>query len=149
MNSRYKTADSESDSNFKFELPYVLNTPSNCIFYITDVCIPNLFKTISTGENDTLYVEYTAHWDGIFDSSTYTIYNSVTLPPGNYTELSFASALDQQLNTATNGALRVDYNSPNNVCSIYTNGDTTAFRILTDEEIQTKLNTSGNTLMKF
>ena len=41
VNSRYKTADSVSDSNFKFELPYVLTMPHNAIFYITDVCIPN------------------------------------------------------------------------------------------------------------
>ena len=51
VNSRYKTADSISDSNFKFELPYVRTMPHNAIFYITDVCIPNLFKTISRGEN--------------------------------------------------------------------------------------------------
>ena len=34
VNSRYKTADSISDSNFKFELPYVLTMPHNAIFYI-------------------------------------------------------------------------------------------------------------------
>ena len=32
VNSRYKTADSASDSNFKFELPYVLTMPSNVFF---------------------------------------------------------------------------------------------------------------------
>ena len=56
VNSRYKTPDSVSDSNFKFELPYVLTMPSNAIFYITDVCIPNLFKTISRSENDQIWV---------------------------------------------------------------------------------------------
>ena len=54
VNSRYKTVDSISDSNFKFELPYVLTMPHNAIFYITDVCIPNLFKTIARDENDKL-----------------------------------------------------------------------------------------------
>ena len=32
VNSRYKSAGSVSDSNFKFELPYVLTMPSNAIF---------------------------------------------------------------------------------------------------------------------
>ena len=32
VNSRYKSAGSVSDSNFKFELPYVLTTPPNAIF---------------------------------------------------------------------------------------------------------------------
>ena len=47
VNSRYKTKDSISDSNFKFELPYVLTMPSNAFVYITAVCIRNLFKTIA------------------------------------------------------------------------------------------------------
>ena len=32
VNSRYKAADSVSDSFFKFELPYVLTMPKNSIF---------------------------------------------------------------------------------------------------------------------
>ena len=32
VNSRYKAADSISDSNFKFELPYVLTMPHNVFF---------------------------------------------------------------------------------------------------------------------
>ena len=59
VNSRYKAPDSISDSNFKFELPYVLTMPHNAIFYITDVCIPNLFKTICRDEIDDLYFQYT------------------------------------------------------------------------------------------
>ena len=32
VNSRYKTADSISDSNFKFELPYVLTMPCYLLY---------------------------------------------------------------------------------------------------------------------
>ena len=83
------------------------------------VCIPNLFKTISRGENDTLFFEYTAEWSGIFSSTTFHIYNNITIPPGNYTELGFAQALDQQFNATTNGVIRAEYNSPDNICRIY------------------------------
>ena len=34
VNSRYKAADSISDSNFKFELPYVLTMPHNANFIL-------------------------------------------------------------------------------------------------------------------
>ena len=34
VNSRYKTKDSISDSNFKFPLPYVLAMPHNAIFIL-------------------------------------------------------------------------------------------------------------------
>ena len=103
VNSRYKTADSVSDSNFKFELPYVLTMPPNAIFYITDVCIPNLFKTIARDENDKLYFEIIVQTNGIFTTSSVRVEHSITIPPGNYTELAFSQALDQQLKSVTNG----------------------------------------------
>ena len=82
VNSRYKTPDSVSDSNFKFELPYVLTMPSNAIFYITDVCIPNLFKTISRNENDNFYVETIIQTAGIFTTSSVRVEHTITIPPG-------------------------------------------------------------------
>ena len=53
--------------------------------------------------------------------------------------------LDQHLNAASYGAIHAEYDTNNNVCGIYTTGDNTAFRIFTDEEVQKKINTSGNT----
>ena len=85
VNSRYKTSDSISDSHFKIELPYVLTMPHNSILYITDACIPTLVKTISRGENDPLYV------------LSGSVFATIIIPPGNYTELGFAQASDQQL----------------------------------------------------
>ena len=43
VDSRHKTEDSISDSNFKFQLPYVLNLPSNAIFYISEISIPHIW----------------------------------------------------------------------------------------------------------
>ena len=80
VNSRYKTFDSVSDSNFKFELPYVLTMPSNAVFYITDVCIPNLFKTIAKDENDKLYVEVIVETSGIFTTSSVRVEHTITIP---------------------------------------------------------------------
>ena len=60
--------------------------------------------------------------------------------------MQFASALDQHFNAVTNEAIRAEYNSPDNICRIYTTGDNTAFRIRTDEEVQIKYNESGNTM---
>ena len=63
---------------------------------------------------------------------------SITIPPGNYTELSFATVVSQLLSDNSYGALHADYNSPNNVCSIYTSNYDQQFRILSDEEVQKK-----------
>ena len=132
VNSRYKTADSVSDSNFKFELPYVLTMPHNAIFYITDVCIPNLFKTIATGENDKLYVEVIVENGGIFTTSNVRVEHTITIPPGNYTELAFSQVLDQELRKVVN--IGSAYDSSNNICSIST-WSPSQFRILTDDEV--------------
>ena len=132
MHSRYKTPDSISDSNFKFEIPYALTLPSNAMFSVTDVCIPNLFKTIARSENDTLYFETGS---SILPLG-FTLSGTVTLPPGNYTELAFVQVLRQLLNDQSYGSLHADYDSANNVCSIYTSSYDQKFRILTDEEVQ-------------
>ena len=75
------------------------------------------------------------------------IHNSVTLPPGDYTELSFVQMLDQLLNAASYGAIHAEYDSVNNVCGIYTytTGNNTAFRLFTDEEVQKQFNNAGST----
>ena len=56
VDSRHKTDDSISDSNFKFQLPYVVNLPSNCIFYISEISVPHIWGTINTDVNDKLYI---------------------------------------------------------------------------------------------
>ena len=38
IDTRYKTADSVSSSNFKIELPYTLYMPNNTIFHLDDIC---------------------------------------------------------------------------------------------------------------
>ena len=81
-------------------------------------------------------MEYTATWNGRFDSSTVRIYSYVTLPPGNYTELGIVQMLDQHLNAASYGAIHAEYDSNNNVCAIYTSSYDQQCRILTDEEVQ-------------
>ena len=122
VNSRYKTSDSVSDSNFKFELPFVINTSYTAKFYITDVCIPNLFKTISKDENDKFYFETIARINGIFTTSSVRVEHTITMPPGNYTELGFCQALDQQLHNISNIYIYMGcaYDSDNNICNITT-----------------------------
>ena len=132
VNSRYKTADSISDSNFNFELPYVLTLPHNAIFYITDVCMPNLFQTIARGENDTLYFETGSSILPLgFPNS-----GTITLPPGNYTETALVQVLNQLLNGQSYGSLNAEYDGANNICGIFTSSLDQQFRILTDEEVQ-------------
>ena len=47
VDSKYKTTDSVSDSNFKFQLPQTCYMPDDTKFFISDVCIPHTFNTIN------------------------------------------------------------------------------------------------------
>ena len=46
VDTKYKSPDSISDSNFIINLPRTLNTTENTIAFIDEIAIPNVFKTI-------------------------------------------------------------------------------------------------------
>ena len=54
IDSRDRTPDSRSASNFKIELQQTVQMPDNTVFYVTDVCIPNVWNTIEENFNDKL-----------------------------------------------------------------------------------------------
>ena len=56
IDTKYKTRDSVSNSNFKVELPETLLFPENSVFYIDDVCIPKSWYSVEENVNDKLYV---------------------------------------------------------------------------------------------
>ena len=55
VDTRYKTDDSRSDSDFTIELPRTLNIPENTVCYLTDVVIPVSWSTVDA-RNNKLYI---------------------------------------------------------------------------------------------
>ena len=55
VDTKYKSAGSASNSNFKIDLPISLSFPENTGFYIDDVCIPHSWYVIEENVNDKLY----------------------------------------------------------------------------------------------
>ena len=55
IDTKYKSPDSNSTSDFFFELPEVMVCPSNTV-YIDDVSIPYSWTTIEPGLNSRLYL---------------------------------------------------------------------------------------------
>jgi len=92
VDSRYRTADSNSDSDFKFELKEALDLPDNTVCYVDDISIPHAWYTIEEDYNNRLYIEhenYSSSWG--YDFIVFKI------PSGNYTGASLASALQTEL----------------------------------------------------
>jgi hypothetical protein len=144
IDSRYKTADSVSDSNF--ELPQSIHMPHNPVFYVTDLCIPNVWRTVETGVNDKIYISigYPSQLPallalGVIDHWTDSV---GTLAPGYYAASDFANVLKTAL-TQLNSGFNVVYNTNQQTLTIsLTTNSLLAFRIYTDYEVQTYQGTS-------
>ena len=98
VDSRYKSNDSVSNSDFKFELKEALDLPDNTVCYIDDMPIPHTWYAIEENLNNTLYIITTIMDPGV----TPTWYHALALeiPSGNYTGSSLAAALQTELNIA-------------------------------------------------
>ena len=72
IDTRQRTADSVSHSDFSIDLPITILMPDDTGFYVEDICLPITWWTIEEFYNDTLYME--------FESA----FKTITLTPGNY-----------------------------------------------------------------
>ena len=90
VDTKFKTADSKSDSDFYIDLPRTLQTSENTIAFIDEIAIPNVMKVIDA-RNQKLYVS-------IFSNDT-RYDQIVTIPTNNYSGVTFASALQTALNS--------------------------------------------------
>ena len=59
VDTKNKTSDSVSNSQFKWELPETISLPHNTIFYVDDICIPYSWYTINANLNDRLFIQMT------------------------------------------------------------------------------------------
>ena len=133
VDSRYKTNDSVSNNDFKFELKESLGLPGNTVCYIDDISIPHTWYTIEDYNNQ-LYIEAT-NPDLSLSASI------LTVPSGNYTASSLATMLNNILQTCfPNGNFLCVYNV--SVCTI-TISSTMIFRILTNGFVKTLPGISG------
>ena len=87
IDSRHKSNDSSSNTDFKIDLPVNIALLDNTAFYITDVTIPVSFYTIEASRNNKLYYRVNnAHID------------VATIPDGNYNTVSLNNAIVDLMN---------------------------------------------------
>ena len=143
IDTRFKSSDSRSDSDFKIDLPTTLLMPDDTGFYIDDVCIPHTWYTVEAGRNDKLHMGFNS------DSSI------VTIPEGNYTTTTLGEAIAAAMNlvlspSATNFTSTWDKLKSTFVITLATT--TNRFEIYTDVQLKEKnsaaLGASANSLIK-
>ena len=52
VDSRFRTRDPNSDSDFKIDLKEPLVLPDNTVCYIDDISIPHTYRTIESHNNE-------------------------------------------------------------------------------------------------
>jgi len=89
VDSRYKTSDSKSESEFTIDLPRSFNIPDDVVAYIDDIVLPISWKIVNAN-NCNFY--YSILYEGI------TRHHNISLTQGNYNGTSFAAALESAIN---------------------------------------------------
>jgi len=131
LDTKFKTPDSNSTSDFKVELPETLYFENNSVFYVDDIGISHSWYTVEDF-NENLYVQ-------VINKTSGTKYPYIIgLTNKNYTGTEIATEIQQKLTThVIGGPWTVSYtNSTNTLKIITTNGDH-QFRILTPTELKT------------
>jgi hypothetical protein len=147
VDSRFKSSDSVSDSDFKIDIPINLLMPEHTGFYIDDVSIPVSWYTIDANRNNKLWFTYIG------------VQQMVEIPPGNYSLVTLNTAIADAMNKAT-AIMQPVGNKFQSDPSISTNtigvkGLTASnFSIYTDEQlinvgVPTPLNTINEVLRNF
>ena len=138
IDTRYKTPDSNSTSDFKISLPESISFGSDTAFYIDDFTCGHSWTSIEDFNNKIyLYMQEIA-----IESNNWSFIISIS--NGNYTPLDFALELQNKLRSETNFRLlnlfNVVYNSKNNNLTISIVDNRYRFKILTPDDLKTGLN---------
>lgn len=142
IDSRFKSSDSVSDSNFKIDLPQNLLMPAGTGFYIDDICIPVSWYVIDEGRNNHLYF------------SVNNTDSLAVIPTGNYNLVSLNEAIVDAMNSLYPNHFRSSPNVKENKIGIQ-GINLSSFAILTDAQLQpnpslrSALNSINNVLRNF
>lgn len=139
IDSRFRTNDSVSNSDFKFELIEALVLGDNTVCYVDDISIPHTWRTIETYNNKFYIILRTT----VVNADTTETYNwfpyVITIPEGNYDGYRLASALQELLNSIEiNFIFEVKYNTATGSIKIEetTQNSRNAFTVPSDYNIK-------------
>lgn len=149
VDTRFRTNDSISTSQFKIELPDTLALPLNTIFHLDDISIPYTWYTVTEDVNDALYMQMTTLNGNSpplhVDSTSANICKIVTLLPGTYNSLDeLAKEIQFKCNLKFNSAdtpdpFTVTVNVSTNTLKFSLTGATIAVKVFTNSDIKSQL----------
>lgn len=140
IDTKHKTIDSISNSNFKWELPETLTMPHNTIFYVDDICIPHSWYGIEENVNDRIYMQLTSNVGSVANKPNEC--RIVVIPPGNYTLSTLCAIMKTKFDAAflalgANHTFTVTPNTSTNTITIAPTLAIHLIKILTDADLAT------------
>ena len=91
VDRRFRTCNSNNESDFSMELPRSFNVPDGVVAHIDDIVIPACWTTIDERNPNCYFI--------VFSGATFQDY-SFTMPRSNYDGVEFATFLAARLNEA-------------------------------------------------
>ena len=131
IDSRCKTPDSKSNTNFRFELNTALEIKDEKNLGITDIIIPNSWYSIEDNNNN-LYVRVV--------SNGLTTDRKIKIDQRNYNAIDLRNQLQTKINTAfsqVSNLFSCTYNASTGSIKIEALQDEFDFYIFTDEDLKT------------
>jgi len=95
VDSRYRTKESVSNSDFTINLPYAVTIPSGSLMYVDSICLSHAWPTVQTDTNDHLYVQ-----ERVTGQASDTM-RTIQLAPGTYTADALKDEVVLKLNAGT------------------------------------------------
>ena len=142
IDSKFRTSDSNSSSDFKYELPETLTFNENTVFYLDDICIPNSWTSVIDNINNKLY--FKLYWTNEVPPAEFHLI--ATIEAKNYIGPDLASEIQTKMNAQAQTASLIAnvftcaYIAQTNKISITclsTSAYNLAFRIVTQPELKT------------
>ena len=103
IDSKFRSSDSNSSSDFKVELPETMTFHQDTVFYLDDITIPHSWESILDNINNKLY--FKVYKINVLPEVEYHLI--ATIEPGNYTGGDLATEIQTELNSQTQTATGV------------------------------------------
>ena len=136
IDSRFKTADSKSNSDFKYELTQSIQLPDKCCCWVDDVIIPVSWYNIDEN-SENLYVRR------FQDLSSTTTDRIVPIEINNHTPDTLTDAIQAALNTAFGAEVFTVSYDPRKLKISVAAESQSEIKVFTDEELKGANNWSG------
>ena len=141
IDSKFRTSDSNSSSDFKYELPETMSFEQNTVFYLDDICIPHSWDAIIDNINNKLYFKLYQ----VNQQPPVEFHLIATIEPGNYIGPDLAAEIQTEMNSQAQTASQqanlftCTYIPKTNKIqiSVYSDLIIHAFRIITQPELKT------------